>query len=279
MRLLVCGANGMLGTDVVRAAGLAGHEVVAAGHAELDVCDAEAVRERIAQERPGAVVNCAAWTDVDGAEADPEGALAVNRDGARNVAAAAAAVGAPVLYVSTDYVFDGTKEGAYVESDPVAPLSAYGKSKLAGEEATAAVNARHWIVRTSWLFGTAGRNFVETMLRLCAERGEVTVVDDQVGCPTYTPHLADAIVRLVEGEAWGVHHVSGSGSCSWFEFAREIFRQAGADCRVTPCTTEETGRPAPRPRNSVLASERADTPVLPDWREGLHAYLAERVAA
>jgi dTDP-4-dehydrorhamnose reductase len=251
----------MLGQDVVRVSGGAG-----LSRAELDVTDAAAVREALA----GAdlVINCAAYTNVDGAEDDAEGAMRVNRDGARNVAEAAT----KVVYVSTDYVFDGSKRGPYVESDPTGPLSAYGRSKLEGERATAEANERHFIVRSSWLFGAGGRNFVETMLGLGPE---VRVVDDQVGCPTFTGHLAEALVRLAGGEDYGTHHLAASGSCSWFEFARAIFDRAGVDTRVEPCTTAEFPRPAPRPANSVLGSERGHR--LPTWQEGLEAYLGVRV--
>lgn len=278
MKLLVVGGSGMLGTDVVRAATSENHEVISLGHEQLNVVDATAVRAAVAEVLPDGVVNCAAYTNVDGAQDDLRGAMDVNGHGARNVAEAAAIVEAPVLYVSTDYVFDGTKDGPYVESDAVHPLSVYGQSKLAGEHETARSTERHFVVRTSWLFGTAGRNFVETMLGLAAEHGEVLVVRDQLGCPTYTGHLADAIVRLLDTRAYGVHHISGSGSCSWYDFAREIFSQTGTECRVMSCTTDETGRRAPRPRNSVLATEREDAIVLPDWREGLRSYLAERAA-
>jgi dTDP-4-dehydrorhamnose reductase len=251
----------MLGQDVARLSG-----AVALPRAELDVTDRAAVREAIGPD--DLVFNCAAWTDVDRAEAHEEEAMRINGEGARNVAEAAGAV----VYVSTDYVFDGRKGEPYMESDPVGPLSVYGLSKLEGERATAEVNPRHFIVRSSWLFGTGGRNFVKTMLRLGPE---VRVVDDQVGCPTFTGHLAEALVRLAATEDYGVHHMAASGSCSWFEFAREIFARAGVDTRVSPCTTEEFPRPAPRPAYSVLESERGHR--LPHWRDGLDAYLGARV--
>lgn len=279
MRLLVTGAGGMLGADVVRAAARAGHEVVGLARASLDVRDAGAVRERIAAERPDAVVNCAAYTHVDAAEDDLRGAMEVNADGARNVAQAAAAAGARVVYLSTDYVFDGSKAEPWVESDVPRPLSVYGQTKLTGEHETARAGERHLIVRSAWLFGPGGRNFVETMLGLAAEHGEVVVVRDQVGSPTYTAQLAGAIVGLLATGAHGLHHVAGGGSCSWYELAVEIFRQTGADCRVLACTTEDTGRRARRPASSVLGTERAGAPRLPDWREGLAAYLSERVRA
>lgn len=276
VRLLVCGAAGMLGRDVVRAARLAGHDAIACDSATLDVTDPGALNAAARNASPEAIVNCAAYTDVDGAEADPEGAMRVNAGGARNVAAAAALVDASVLYVSTDYVFDGSKGSPYVESDEPGPLGSYGASKLAGEVETAAVNPRHHVVRTSWLFGTGGRNFVETMLELGSRRGEASVVSDQVGCPTYTAHLAEGTVRLLGSDSYGLHHVSAAGHCSWYDFAVAIFDRAGVSCTVHPTTTDATGRPAARPAYSVLATERDDAVHLPDWRDGLDAYLEER---
>jgi len=255
----------MLGQDVMRAAG---DGAVGLTHAELDVTDAAAAAEALAG---ATVINCAAYTNVDGAEEDPGTANAVNAEGARNVAEAAARV----VYVSTDYVFDGSKPAPYVESDPVNPLSEYGRSKLAGERATLTASPQSLVVRTSWLFGAGGRNFVTTMLRAGEERGQVRVVDDQVGCPTFTGHLADALVALAEGHGHGFLHVAGSGSCSWFEFARAIFERAGMDVDVRPCTTEEFPRPAARPANSVLASERG-APRLPAWQDGLDAFMGVR---
>jgi dTDP-4-dehydrorhamnose reductase len=278
MKLLVTGAAGMLGRDVMLAAGNAGHQVVGFGHAELDIADAGAVSARVEAERPDVVINCAAWTDVDGAEAAEEEATAINGEGAGNVAAAAAAVGASVVYVGSDYVFDGSKGAPYVETDETAPLSAYGRSKLAGEEATRAANRRHFVVRSAWLFGTGGPNFVETMLRLAADHGEVLVVRDQVGSPTYTWHLAYGIVRLIEGVEFGIHHMAAADSCSWYEFAREIFEQGKVECKVMSATTEMLGRPAPRPSFSALVSQREHAIELPPWQDGLAAYLSQRSA-
>ena len=276
MKLLVTGAAGMLGRDVMLAAGNAGHDVVGFGHNELDVSDAAAVEAKVGAERPDVVINCAAWTDVDGAEESEETAMAVNGTGAGKVAAAAAAVDASVVYVSSDYVFDGAKGAPYLESDQPAPLSAYGRTKLAGEEATAAANPRHFVVRSSWLFGIGGGNFVETMLRLAADHGEVLVVHDQVGSPTYTWHLAYGIVRLIEGLEYGIHHMAAGGQCSWYEFAREIFEQAKVECKVLSATTEMLGRPAPRPPFSALDSQREHAIELPSWQDGLAGYLAQR---
>jgi dTDP-4-dehydrorhamnose reductase len=279
VKILVTGAAGMLGNDVVRAAEFVNHEVVALGRSELDVTDRQAVMHTLFQERPGAVVNCAAYTNVDGAEDNLDDAMEANAEGAANVAAAAAEIGARVLYPSTDYVFDGSKGEPYVESDEPRPQSVYGQSKLAGEHETAAANPRHYVVRSAWLFGTSGRNFVETMLSLARDHGEVLVVRDQVGCPTYTAHLADALVRLLDTEAYGVHHIASQGECSWYEFAQEIFAQARLEVRVMSCTADEFGRPAPRPAYSVLGTERAEAFYLPHWKEGLASYLAERSVA
>jgi dTDP-4-dehydrorhamnose reductase len=276
MKLLVTGAAGMLGRDVVLAAGNAGHAVAGFGRAELDVTDPDALDRKLDLERPDIVLNCAAWTDVDGAEGAEEAAFAVNGTGAGNVAAAAAKVGAGVVYVSTDYVFDGAKGAPYVESDQPAPLSAYGRTKLAGEEATAAANKRHFIVRSAGLFGIGGNNFVETMLRLAESQNEVLVVRDQVGSPTYTWHLAYGLVRLIEGIEYGIHHMAAAGQCSWYEFAREIFEQAKVECKVLSVTTEEFGRPARRPPFSALTSQREHAIRLPSWQDGLAGYLAQR---
>ena len=278
MKVLVTGAGGMLGRDVVLAAGNAGHDVVGFGHTELDVADADALAAKFELERPDVVINCAAWTDVDGAEEAEEEATAVNGVAAGNVAAAAAEVGAAVVYVSSDYVFDGSKGAPYVETDQTAPLSAYGRSKLAGEEATAAANKRHFVVRSSWLFGIGGSNFVETMLRLASTQNEVLVVRDQIGSPTYTWHLAYGIVRLIEGIEFGIHHMAAGGSCSWYDFAREIFDQAKVECLVLSATTDMLGRPAPRPSFSALESRREHAIELPPWRDGLSAYLSQRSA-
>jgi dTDP-4-dehydrorhamnose reductase len=276
VKILVTGAAGMLGSDVVRAAEFVNHQVVGLSHADLDVADRLAVERRMLEERPDAVINCAAYTDVDGAEDDLEGAMDINAEAAANVSVAANEISAKVLYPSTDYVFDGSKSEPYLESDEPRPQSIYAQTKLAGEHETAGANPRHYVVRSSWLFGTAGRNFVETMLSLARDHGEVLVVRDQVGSPTYTAHLADALVRLVDTEAFGLHHLASQGECSWFEFAQEIFSQAGVECRVMSCTTEEFGRRAPRPSYSVLGTERREALYLPHWKEGLASYLAER---
>ena len=276
MRFVITGGAGMLGQDVAAAAKSAGHDVVTFARGELDIVDRAAAEAALRDARPDVVVNCAAWTDVDGAEGSPAQALSVNGAGAGNVARAAAAAGAWTVHISSDYVFDGAKRSPYVESDPVDPVSSYGRSKLAGEREVAE-NApeRHTIVRSSWLFGAGGPCFPATILRLAGERDELKVVDDQIGCPTFTGHLAQALVDLATRESppVGILHVAGAGMCSWYELAREIVAVAAVSCEVQTCSTAEMPRPATRPAYSVLRSER-DAPALPEWRRGLAEYMA-----
>ena len=254
--MLITGAGGQLGTALREEF----PDADALTRAEWDV----ALPAPASLKPPDVVLHAAAWTDVDGAEDDPQGASAVNVGGTANVAE----LGAPLVYFSSDYVFDGRKREPYMESDGPNPISAYGRSKLHGE---AAAGEGSWIVRSSWLFGPTGHNFVRTMLRLGAERDEVTVVDDQRGSPTYVGHLASAARDLLERPP-GIWHVAAAGECTWAEFAAAIFAEAGLDCRVRPITTAELGRPAPRPSYSVLRSEK-DAPTLPHWRDGLRACL------
>jgi dTDP-4-dehydrorhamnose reductase len=285
----VTGAGGMLGRDLVRAALRAGHEPIGLDREGLDVTDEQAVTLAFARERPDVAINCAAWTDVDGAETHREQAHAVNAAGAGNLARAAAHAGVALVHVSTDYVFDGDapREAsgaarAYLESDPTGPRSVYGESKLAGEREVLAASPRHAVVRSSWLFGLDGGNFAATMLRLAGERDatgstpSVQVVDDQIGCPTWTGHLAPALVGLAERGVGGLAHLAGAGNVSWNGFAREIFRQAELDCRVEAATSAQMARPAPRPAWSALESERDDILPLPPWQDGLAGYLAAR---
>jgi dTDP-4-dehydrorhamnose reductase len=283
VRLLVTGAAGMLGLDVLRAGARAGHELIGVDLPEIDITDAEAVREAFARIRPDAVLNCAAWTDVDGAETHVEQAHAVNADGAGNLARAAAEVGAPLVHVSTDYVFSGEAcvdasgaPRAYVESDRTGARSVYGQSKLAGERQVLEASRAHAVVRSAWLFGIGGRNFAATMLSLAEQREAVQVVTDQVGCPTWTGHLAPALLGLIERGVAGLVHLAGTGRVSWNGFTVEIFRQAEVDCRVEEATSEQMARPAPRPAWSVLESERDDVLPLPPWQDGLAGYLAAR---
>jgi dTDP-4-dehydrorhamnose reductase len=278
----------MLGHDVQRAAERAGHELVLVDLPELDITDAPAVAAMLDRldADPGrldAIVNCAAWTDVDGAESKREQAYAVNVTGPQVLAGAAVAADVPLLHVSTDYVFDGVapldaagRPRPYVESDPTGPRSVYGSTKLDGERAVLAASPRNTVVRTAWLYGVDGKNFVATMLRLAGERDAVQVVTDQVGSPTWAGHLAPALLGLLERGVSGLVHMTGSGEVSWNGFAREIFRQAELDCRVEPASSEQIALAAPRPAWSALASERDDVIPMPPWQDGLAGYLAMR---
>jgi dTDP-4-dehydrorhamnose reductase len=252
-RVLITGARGQLGTALAEEF----PEAHGLGRVELDV-------SRETPEAYDLVLHAAAWTNVDGAESEPGAAEDVNVAGTRNVVAG----GAPVVYFSSDYVFDGTKGEPYVESDEPNPLSAYGRTKLGGEREI----REGWIVRSSWLFGWTSHNFVRTMLRLGAEREEVAVVDDQRGCPTYVGHLAVATRQLLDLPE-GLYHLAADGDCTWADFAEAIFEEARLDCRVRRITTAEFGAVAPRPAYSVLRSERG-APALPHWRDGLRACLA-----
>ncbi len=297
MRIMIAGAGGMLGQDVRQAVLDAGHQDVALVRAELDITDARMVADAVADACPDVVVNCAAWTDVDGAEADPEGAMLVNGRGAGNLARAAAAAGAWTIHVSSDYVFNGRKRMPYVESDAVEPICAYGWSKLEGErEVARAAPGRHTIVRSSWLFGARGKCFPRTILQRAAERDHLDVVCDQIGTPTFTGHLAGALVKLAgalggtagaagselrsRGDAArpSILHIAGAGHCSWFEFAQEIVATAGLDCQVRPVGTERYPRPAARPLYSVLGSELG-MPGLPHWTEGLTEFMSQTARA
>jgi dTDP-4-dehydrorhamnose reductase len=279
MRLLVTGAAGMLGHRVVAEARDLGHSTSGTDLEDLDLTDEGAVRHRVAAEEPDAIINCAAYTDVDGAESHEDLATLVNGDAAGNVARACASAGALLVHVSTDYVFSGEGDRPYVESDEPAPRTAYGRSKLAGEHAVAASDAEWAIVRSAWLYGAGGKNFVDTMLGLAQERDEVSVVTDQVGSPTWTGQLAPALVEVAERRATGLHHLTGQGQCSWYELAIEVFHEAGVPCRVLPTTSDAFARAARRPAYSALGTERDDAIALGPWQQGLAAYLSERVPA
>jgi len=263
-RVLITGAAGQLGHALAHA--FEDDDVTALTRAQWDVT--HPASDAVSRGDLDLVLHTAAWTDVDGAEADPQGAAAVNVTGTAH----AAALKAPLVTYSTDYVFDGRKRSPYVESDGPNPLSAYGRTKLHGE---AAAGRQAWVVRTAWLFGPTGGNFLRTMLRLGAERKEVAVVDDQRGCPTFVGHLAHATRELVDDELpHGLWHLAADGDCSWADFAEAIFEEAGLSTHVRRITTADLARPAPRPAYSVLRSERAGAPRLPHWRDGLRECLA-----
>jgi dTDP-4-dehydrorhamnose reductase len=261
---------------VAAEAARAGHETFETDLPELDLTDAQATFDHIGAIAPDAVVHCAAYTDVDRAETDEERALTINMEAAGNVTAASGLNGAFVVAVSTDYVFAGDGTRPYVESDEPAPQGAYGRTKLLGEHAVQDVGTDAAVVRSAWLFGAGGKNFVDTMLTLGADREEVSVVDDQVGCPTWTGFLAPALVQIAERRATGLHHVAGAGHCSWADLAEEAFRLAGVGAAVVRVGSDAFPRPAARPAWSVLGTEREDAAVLPPWQEHVAAYLEER---
>jgi dTDP-4-dehydrorhamnose reductase len=284
-RWLVTGAGGMLGTDLVAALTASGEPVTAMDRASLDVTDAAAVTDAIARDQPDVVVNCAAWTAVDDAEASEEQALALNAGGAANLAAGCAAAGARLVQVSTDYVFAGDGGRAYAEDDVPAPRTAYGRTKLAGERAVLdRLPKAGYVVRTAWLYGAHGPNFVATMIRLEGQRPTVDVVDDQRGQPTWTVDVAGQIIALVQAAAApGVYHATSSGQTTWFGLAREIFGLIGADpARVRPIPSSALPRPAPRPAYSVLGHDAWAGPgVAPigEWRRSLRRAFPELLAA
>jgi dTDP-4-dehydrorhamnose reductase len=278
MRIVVTGANGQLGRELMLRSDPS-YELIGFGRAELDITDLTQCRTVLEQVKPDAVIHCAAYTAVDRAETDADSAYQVNAAGSRNIAIAAREAGAKLIFVSTDYVFDGSSAAPYNEYDRTNPLTVYGKSKLAGEQLVQTLHDRYFIVRTAWVYGAHGANFVRTMLRLGEAGGTVRVVSDQVGSPTYTADLAQMLLTLAETEAYGIYHATNSGSCSWYEFASAIFEEGGLPARVEPCTTAEFPRPAPRPAYSVLdhSAIRANgLPAMRHWREALREFMQQQ---
>lgn len=278
MSLLVTGAGGLLGSEVMAVAADVGHEATGLTRADLDVTDALATRLALVANAPRAVVHCAAYTAVDGAEAEPELAMYVNRDGANNVARAAAAVGAVMVYVSTDFVFDGESEKPYLPGDTPNPLGAYGRSKLEGERVVAASGAAHLVVRTSWLYGGGGSNFVTAVLDRAADGQALRVVGDQRGRPTWSRSLARTLIDLLDGGARGIWHAADRGDTTWYDLAVEALRLRRLDVPVERVATEEWGAPAPRPRFSVLDITAAEAFLdrrMTPWPQALAAYLEE----
>jgi len=252
LHILITGSNGMLG-HALTAVLSQQHKLTGLDLPGLDITNLSAVKSAVSFHRPGLIINAAAYTDVDGCETNAEHAFAVNATGPRNLAVVCNELNIPLVHISTDYVFDGTAASPYRETDKPNPRSVYGKSKLLGEQYVRELTNKHCIIRTSWLFGEHGKNFVATMMRLARERDEIGVVNDQIGSPTYTVDLAEAISELITEPAYGTYHITNSGACSWYEFALEIFKQAGIEqIKVKPITTEELNRPATRPRYSVL---------------------------
>lgn len=276
MKVLVTGAKGQLGQDVLCLLENQTWEVFGFGREELDITNEEKVREKVLFIKPNIIIHTAAYTQVDEAESDEEAAFKVNAEGTKYLAQAAEVVGAKFCYVSTDYVFDGTKNEPYKIDDQTNPQTVYGRSKLVGEQYTQEYCSKSYIVRTSWVFGLYGNNFVKTMLRLAEEKNELGVVHDQVGSPTYTTDLARFIINLVQTDKYGIYHGSNSGVCSWYEFAKEIFEQSNIEIAVNPLTTEDFPRPAARPKYSVLNKEMVEEngfEAFQDWKEALKDFL------
>ena len=270
MRILLTGAGGQLGRALAPA--LVDHELAAYDRTGLDIADLSRVRDAVRAQQPELVLNAAAYNAVDQAETELEAAYRANAVGPRNLALAAAEAGASILHVSTDYVFDGEASRPYHEYDHPNPRSVYGRSKLAGEDAVRALNPRHYLVRTAWLYAPAGRNFPSTILAR-ARQGPLRVVDDQRGSPTYAPHLAAVLARLIATRAYGTWHLAGAGEASWYELTLELLRLAGIDCAVLPVTTAEYPRPAPRPRYSALTSIQEPHLRLPRWEDGVREFV------
>lgn len=273
--IVVTGANGQLGRELVMLE-QTGFDVIGLSRNELDITDLAACRKKMSEYHPYAVIHCGAYTAVDKAESDQDEAFRVNRDGSSNIAISSHEVGAKLIYISTDYVFDGKGTIPYVETDAVGPVTVYGSSKLAGEEAVQAIHSNYFIVRTSWVFGQYGNNFVKTMLSLAQQHKSLKVVSDQIGSPTSTYDLAQFLLKLIETEHYGIYHVSNTGSCSWYDFAIAVFAESGVSVNVEACTTEQFPRPAARPAYSVMAHRQMELKgfePLRHWREALHDYL------
>lgn len=274
MRILLTGAGGQLGRQIQ--ARNQGHDITALGHRELDIAVLADVRAAVRAHRPDLVLNAAAFNDVDRAEIDPDAAYRGNALGPRNLSLAAAEAGAAILHVSTDYVFDGRKTTPYHEYDQPAPLSQYGRSKLAGEIAVREVNPRHYVVRTAWVYAARGNNFPKTLYSLAIKQKEVKVVSDVKGSPTSAPHLASAILTLVDTGAFGTYHLAGGGEgASWFDLAVHFFKAVGLDTAVIPVPSTEFPRPAARPRYSVLRTMQQPHIVLPPWPEGVAEFARD----
>lgn len=272
MRIVLTGADGQLGRELQQA--LAGHDVVCFTMPAFDLLSSRSEQD-VNEARPDVIIHAAAYTDVDGAEREPDQAMAVNAFGTGRVAKAAAACGARLVYISTDYVFDGRKHEPYVETDSPNPLNAYGRSKLEGERRALSICPGTLVVRTAWLYGMGGNNFVTTIVRLAGERAELRVVSDQRGCPTYARDLAEVLASLLEENVRGIVHVAGGGECTWHEFATAIVSELGVPARITPITTAEANRLAQRPAYSVLSHRKLTGMGLsmPHWSEGLRRFF------
>lgn len=271
--ILITGAKGMFGQDAAKIFSENGYNVIPTDYIDFDITDNESVEKFFENKNVDIVLHGAAYTNVDKAEEEPQKAMLINGLGSENLARVTAQLGIPIVYISTDYVFDGTKKSAYLTSDTVKPLNVYGLSKLAGEDAVRRFNDNHYICRTSWLYGINGKNFVETMISLAKSQSELKVVDDQIGCPTWSYSLANGILKILkENKPFGTYHVCGSGCTSWYGFAKKIFELENMKINVTPCNTNEFPRPAKRPHCSIMENEN----ICEDWQISLEKYLKQR---
>jgi len=268
--ILVTGANGMFGQDFAILLEKSGFNPVKTDVHNMDITDENAIRSFVKANPCDVIVHAAAYTNVDGAESDPETAFLINKTGSENLAKISAEMGIPIVYLSTDYVFDGTKNTPYLPQDKTNPINTYGASKLAGEQAIMQYNPRHYICRTSWLYGHKGKNFVETMIKLSKEKTELNVVNDQKGCPTWTVDLGNAIINLLKEEkGYGIYHTCGTGNTTWYDFANTIFDLMQINIQVKPVTSDEFPRPAKRPAYSVMNNNG----LLRDWKSALQDYI------
>lgn len=276
MKILVTGVKGQLGYDVVQEGELQGFEMIGTDVDNMDIIDAGQVKRVIEECKPDAVIHCAAYTAVDAAEDNQELCRKINVEGTRNIAEVCKDRDIPMMYFSTDYIFDGQGENFWKEDDPKKPLNVYGQTKYEGELVVQELVKKHFILRISWVFGVNGNNFIKTMLRVGPQRGEVGVVADQIGSPTYTYDLAKLVIDMVQTDKYGAYHVTNEGICSWYEFACEIFKQAGLDVKVNSLTTAEYPAKAKRPFNSRMSKDKLKASgfsMLPDWKDALERYL------
>lgn len=274
MRIIITGADGQLGHDLKRT--LKGHDLFAFTKDDLDIGDLPTVIRKFEETAPDAAVNCAAYTDVDGCESNIDHAYRVNAGGPQNLAIACERVGADLLQVSTDFIFDGKKDSPYVEFDRPDPLSIYGSSKLAGEKYVSSLTNRYYIVRTAWLYGHNGNNFVKSIIRIAKEKEKLQIVNDQIGTPTFTFDLAERITDIIESRSYGIYHVVNGGQCSWYDFGKKILDLAGLERKVEPISSKDLDRPATRPEYSVLDDRSLRTrgfSPLRSWESGLAAYF------
>ena len=276
MKVLVTGVKGQLGYDVVKDLKKRGHEPIGVDREEMDLMNNDAIREFIMNTRPEAIIHCAAYTAVDKAEEEVEVCYQVNAEATKVIAECAKELDITLIYISTDYVFDGTKEGEYVETDVPNPINVYGASKLLGEQYVQQLLEKYYIVRISWVFGENGNNFIKTMRRLGSERDELNIIHDQVGSPTYTADLAPLLVDMMETNKYGIYHATNEGTCSWFEFANEIFKQSNMEVKINPITTDQYPTAAKRPMNSRMSKFKLGENgfnLLVTWKEALKSYI------